>query len=620
MTIYNSGERDHMNRVGRSSRKPNQQLSPNATLITKKPTSLSFSPMASELSFQQSLPAAEKSPGAVWSIPDMLSAETSAYVPDDAAEPASELRDVVPRPEDRMALPVMSETVQSAPVIVETVQSAPVIVEAMPSASMQKRSTAGGMTDSAGHPIPNDTSSLTVGVDGKILLEDLHFIDKLSHFDRERIPERVVHAKGTGALGTFVAYEGMQRYTSADFLREKGRETPVLVRFSTVIGGRSSADTVRDPRGFATKFYTNEGIYDIVGNDLPVFFIRDGIKFPDVIHSLKPSPENNLRDPQRFWDFVSLSPEATHMITWLYSDRGTVKDYRNVDGFGVNTYVWVNRDSVRHFVKYHWKTMQGVETIDRFEAEQLAGSDPDIAVRHLFEAIKNGDYPKYELCVQLMSEEEAEKLSFDPLDDTKTWMEDKFPLMKVGMMTLNKNPKNFFAQIEQAAFCPANIVPGVELSADKMLQGRSFAYHDTQRHRIGVNFTQLPVNRPLSPPLNNQRDGAMTFAFNPSPINYSPNSLADNQPAPSDIPVPKPEYASGYIGRFVIPDTDDFTQAGERYRSLSDLDQKHLCDNIAVELWKCRQDIVNRVMGYFEKADRGFAQGVMRDMEKYRKM
>jgi len=478
----------------------------------------------------------------------------------------------------------------------------------------------GGMTDSFGHPVPNDTNSLTVGANGPTLLEDLHFIDKLSHFDRERIPERVVHAKGTGAFGTFVTYESMAQYTTADFLQKAGKQTPVLVRFSTVIGGRGSADTVRDPRGFATKFYTNEGIYDLVGNDLPVFFIRDAIKFPDVIHSLKPSPDNNVRDPERFWDFVSLSPEATHMITWLYSDRGTIRDFRNVDGFGVNTYIWVNSSSVRHFVKFHWKTMQGVETIDRFEAERLAGIDPDIAVNGLHDAIKKGDYPKYELCVQMMTPEESENLPFDPLDDTKTWSEDIYPLKKVGVMTLNKNPQNFFAQIEQAAFCPANIVPGVELSADKMLQGRSFSYNDTQRHRIGPNFMQLPINKALRPPVNNQRDGSMTYEFNPSPINYSPNSLGDNRPLPYDIPVPKPVRLNGDAVRMSIPKTDDFTQAGEHYRSLDRTQRAHLCDNIAVELWKCRPNIIKRVLMYFEKADKEFAAGVMRDMETYRSM
>ena len=476
------------------------------------------------------------------------------------------------------------------------------------------------MTDSMGRPIPNDESSLTVGADGPVLLEDIHFIDKIAHFDRERIPERVVHAKGTGAFGMFEAYESMAEYTSADFLNRAGKQTPVLVRFSTVIGGRGSADTVRDPRGFATKFYTNEGIYDLVGNDLPVFFIRDAIKFPDVIHSLKPAPDTNIASPCRFWDFVSLTPEATHMITWLYSDRGTIKDYRHVEGFGVNTYVWVNANSQRHFVKFYWKTMQGVETIDRVEAHRLAGSDPDIAVRSLHEAISRGDFPRYELNVQLMTQEQAKNLPFDPLDDTKVWPEDVFPLKKVGMMTLNRNPENFFAQIEQAAFCPGNIVPGVEFSADKMLQGRSFSYTDTQRYRIGTNFAQLQVNRALTPPLNNQRDGAMTYEFNPEPINYSPNSLNNNIPRPASIPVPKPVFVSGDVVRKVIPKTDDFNQAGERYRSLNKTEKVNLCDNIAVELWKCRADIQERVLGYFEQADTDFAVGVRRDIEKYRRL
>ncbi len=476
------------------------------------------------------------------------------------------------------------------------------------------------MTDSLGRPIPNDESSLTVGPNGPVLIEDIHFIDKMTHFDRERIPERVVHAKGAGAFGMFEAYESMEEYTMADFLNRAGKQTPVLVRFSTVIGGRGSADTVRDPRGFATKFYTNEGIYDLVGNDLPVFFIRDGIKFPDVIHSLKPAPDTNIVSHCRFWDFFSLTPESTHMITWLYSDRGTIKDYRHVEGFGVNTYIWVNKNSQRHFVKFHWKTMQGVETIDRLEAQRLAGSDPDIAVRNLYEAIARGDYPRYELNVQLMKPELAASLPFDPLDDTKVWPEDAFPLMKVGMMTLNRNPENFFAQIEQAAFCPGNIVPGVEFSADKMLQGRSFSYLDTQRHRIGPNFAQLPVNRALKPPLNNQRDGAMTYEFNPSPINYSPNSLNNNIPRPASVTVPKPVHVSGDVERKVIPKTDDFTQAGERFRSMTRVERAHLCDNIAVELWQCPKDIQERSLSYFERADPDFAEGVRRDMEKYHRL
>lgn len=475
------------------------------------------------------------------------------------------------------------------------------------------------MTDSMGRPVCDDNSSLTVGRGGPTLLEDVHFIDKMAHFDRERIPERVVHAKGAGAFGKFVCYESMCQYTSADFLSRKGETTDVFVRFSTVIGGRGSADTVRDPRGFAVKFYTKQGVYDIVGNDLPVFFIRDAIKFPDVIHSLKPLPNSNLRDPQRFWDFVSLMPEATHMITWLYSDRGTIKDYAHIAGFGVNTYVSVNAEGKRKLVKYHWKTKQGIQTIDRFEAERLAGSDPDIASRLLWEHIECGHFPRYELNVQLMDEECAEGLPFDPLDDTKTWPEDLFPLMPVGLLTLNKNPENFFAQVEQAAFCPANVIPGVELSNDKMLQGRAFSYTDTQRYRLGANFAQLPINRSVSPVNNNQQDGKMRICYDASPINYYPNSLACDCPRPTEKGICARGYAAGEKQRRVIEKTDDFTQAGERYRSLCPKEREALEDNIAVELVCCRADIVERVLGYFEKADCDFACGVKNAMNKYKK-
>lgn len=475
------------------------------------------------------------------------------------------------------------------------------------------------MTDSMGRPIPNDNNSLTIGNNGPTLLEDMHFLDKMSHFDRERIPERVVHAKGAGAYGVFKNYRSMSNYTMASFLQTANKETKVFVRFSTVIGSKGSADTVRDPRGFATKFYTDQGVYDIVGNDLPVFFIRDAIKFPDVIHSLKPSPDNNLRNAERFWDFISLTPEATHMITWLYSDRGTIKNYARIDGFGVNTYIWVNSRSERFYIKYHWKTVKGLETIDREEAELLSGTDPDIATRKLYDCIEYGDYPEYELCVQVMKPEDVEELPFDPLDDTKTWPEDQFPLMAVGRMVLNRNPQNFFAETEQAAFCPANIVPGIELSADKMLQGRAFSYTDTQRHRLGPNFMQLPINHSVSPIDNNQRDGSMTYEFNPEPINYSPNSLNQNRPRPADIRVPDPVYAEGYIARSPIVKTDDFTQAGEHYRSLDEIQKEHLCDNIAVELYACRSDIISRVLDYLTQADPDFSACVYHHMHVYMK-
>lgn len=475
------------------------------------------------------------------------------------------------------------------------------------------------LTDSVGTPIPNDNNSLTVGNNGPTLIEDVTLIDKVAHFDRERIPERVVHAKGAGAFGYFQTYRCMGDYTTADFLQTPNQRTKVLVRFSTVIGSKGSADTARDPRGFAVKFYTNQGIYDLVGNNIPVFFIRDAIRFPDVIHALKPAPHTNVRDPQRFWDFFSLMPEATHMITWVYSDRGTIKDYRHQDGFGVNTYVWYNRQGKRFFIKYHWKTQQGIQTIDRCEAEELAGSNPDIATKNLYNAIACGDYPKWELCVQIMDPDMVDCLDFDPLDDTKTWPEEDFPLIPVGMMVLNENPCNFFAQVEQSAFCPGNIVPGIEFSADKMLQGRSFSYFDTQRYRLGANFMQLPVNRPINTVMNNQRDGKATYCFNPEPINYSPNSLNCNKPVPAPVCVPEPEKLCGCVDRAPICKTNDFKQAGERYESLCEKDRAHLVDNIAVELYKCNDDIVNRSITYFTKANKEFGYCVLEAVKAYRK-
>lgn len=474
------------------------------------------------------------------------------------------------------------------------------------------------MTDSLGRPISNDTNSLTVGSNGPVLLEDLHLIDKLSHFDRERIPERVVHAKGAGAFGYFKPYHSMSNYTFADFLSSPDKITKVFVRFSTVIGSKGSADTARDPRGFATKFYTDQGIYDIVGNNLPVFFIRDSIKFPDVIHSLKPDPITNLRDPERFWDFISLSPEATHMITWVYSDRGTIKNYAKMDGFGVNTYIWINRNGDRTYIKYHWKTKQGLETITRQEAEALAGTDPDIATRQLSKDIASGNYPKFELCVQLLREDDIPALDFDPLDDTKIWDEDQFPLYKVGLMTLNENPQNFFAQVEQSAFCPTNIVPGIRLSYDKMLQGRSFSYADTQRYRIGPNFTQLPINRSSSPVFNNQRDGDMTYVINPDSINYSPNSLNNNLPIAAKYPLTSPPCVEGTVGYLPIPNNDNFSQAGTRFLSMTEQEQAHLCDNIACELAYCKQDIIQRVLSYFREASPKWATTVAQYMKDYK--
>lgn len=467
------------------------------------------------------------------------------------------------------------------------------------------------LTTNQGVPVTDNQNSLTVGERGPTLLQDVHLIEKLAHFDRERIPERVVHAKGAGAHGYFQVYESMANYTYANFLQDPKKQTPVFVRFSTVVGARGSADTARDPRGFAVKFYTEEGNYDLVGNNLPVFFIRDAIKFPDMVHAFKPAPDTNIPNPNRFWDFISLTPESTHMITWLFFDRGTVKSYRKMEGFGVNTYKWVNAEGTAVYIKYHWKPKAGVETIDRHEAARLAGEDPDIATRDLYETIASGKTVEYELCVQFMEIADELKQDFDPLDPTKTWPEDKFPLIPVGKMVLNRNPENYFAEVEQAAFCPAAIVPGIELSADKLLQGRVFSYADTQRYRIGPNYLQLPINMPKVPVNNNQRDGAMQYApYGSGSVNYDPNTIGGGMPREAPI-TPTGRYRlEGDVVRQKISRTNDFEQAGQRYRSLSKNDQDHLVDNIVDDLRKADKPIQQRMVVNLGKADHEFGRRV----------
>lgn len=466
------------------------------------------------------------------------------------------------------------------------------------------------LTNNQGIPVVDDANSLTVGKNGPVLIEDLDLVEKISSFDRERIPERVVHAKGAGAKGYFEVTKCMKKYTKAIVFNKIGNKTKVAVRFSTVIGAKGSADTLRDPRGFATKFYTTEGNLDIVGNHIPVFFIRDAMKFPDMVHAFKPSPTNNLTDKNRFWDFISNSPESTNMITFLFSDLGTIKSYRTIEGFGVNTYVWVNEKGHRVFIKYHWIPKLGVKTIDRHEAEMLAGVDPNVATKDLYDAIEGGKKVEYTLKVQIMEPDKANKLDFDPLDATKVWPEDMFPLVEVGKMVLNENPKNFFGEIEQIAFCPSNIVPGIELSNDKLLQGRSFSYKDTQRHRIGVNFQQLPVNRPKSPVCNNTQDGPMRYFYSDSSINYKPNSLNDNKP--KDYPKGKecPIYVEGKLVREIIDKSDDFTQAGERFKSMSCKEQCILVDNIVADMWEVDLKIQLKAIENFCRADKEFGKMV----------
>ena len=474
------------------------------------------------------------------------------------------------------------------------------------------------MTTDQGYPISNDDSSLTVGNRGPTLLQDFQFIEKIAHFDRERIPERVVHAKGAGAFGYFQVNESMANYTKAKFLQDPKKQTPVFVRFSTVAGGRGSADTVRDVRGFATKFYTEEGNYDLVGNDIPVFFIRDAMKFPDLVHSIKAEPHNNIPSSStghnNFWDFVSLTPESTHMLTWVFSDRGTPASYRMMEGFGVNTYKWVNHDGKAVYVKYHWKPKLGVKNFDRQNATRIAGEDPDYLTRDLWEAIARGEFVEYELKVQMMKISEELNQTFDPLDPTKTWPEDKFPLMPVGKMVLNRNPDNFFTQVEQAAFCPANLVPGIEFSDDKLLQGRTFSYVDTQRYRLGANFHELTTNKPLANVANNQRDGAMQCQVFKGIVNFGPSGQGGPKAVPQDGTPYKP-YIQGDIVREKINKTDDFTQAGERYRSLDKTEQEHLAGNLVADLSHVTDPAIQRrAIENLRQADKNLAASVAKGL------
>ncbi|MGO4692749.1 catalase [Paenibacillus sp. 2TAB26] len=459
------------------------------------------------------------------------------------------------------------------------------------------------MTTNQGTPVGDNQNSRTAGQRGPTLIEDYHLLEKLAHFDRERIPERVVHARGAGAHGVFRTEVSMKAHTKALFMQEPGVETPVFVRFSTVINGTGSPETARDPRGFAVKFYTQEGNYDLVGNHLPVFFIRDAMKFPDMVHSLKPAPNTNVQEPARYWDFMTLSPESTHMLTWLFSDDGTPATYREMDGFGVHAFKWMNDDGKPTYVKYHWKSLQGVRNFTATEASVMQGKDFNHATRDLHDAIELGNFPEWELHVQLMPVDHVERYAFDPLDPTKVWPEDMYPLQKVGTMTLNRNPVNYFAEVEQSAFSPSTLVPGIEPSEDKLLQGRLFSYPDTQRYRLGANYLHIPVNCPYAPVRNYQRDGAMTMHANPSPVNYEPNSSSES---PKEAKAYGDSYVplQGQAGRQKIDKTDDFTQAGERYRSLPEEQQANLIANLTGELEQTNDDIRLRAICNFFRADR----------------
>jgi catalase len=467
-------------------------------------------------------------------------------------------------------------------------------------------------TTNQGAPVSDDQNSLSVSNNGPVILQDVHLIEKLAHFNRERIPERIVHAKGAGAGGYFEVTKDVTKYTKAKFLSEVGKRTEIFARFSTVGGEKGSADAERDPRGFAIKFYTEEGNYDLVGNNTPVFFIRDPLKFPDFIHTQKRNPGTNLKDPNMFWDFLSLTPESLHQVTILFSDRGTPKSYRNMNGYSSHTYKWYNQDGEIFWVKYHFKTDQGAKNLTREEAEHTKGTDPDHATRDLHDSIKNGEFPSWTLQMQIMPAKEAENYRFDVFDVTKVWLHGDYPPMDIGKIVLNRNPSNYFAEVEQAAFSPANFVPGIGASPDKMLQGRLFAYHDAHRYRLGANYLLLPVNQPKAVKAKNyQRDGYMRFDGNEGDApNYYPNSFGGPEP---DVKAAEPSFeVSGKTARqpYTHPN-NDFVQPGDLYRKvMTNLDRDHLIGNIVPHLRNANREIQLRQAQIFFKADPEYGQRV----------
>lgn len=465
------------------------------------------------------------------------------------------------------------------------------------------------LTRDNGAPVGDNQHSITAGPNGATLLQDVHQIQKLQRFARERIPERVVHARGTGAHGEFIVTNAIPELTSASLFASKGKKTPVFVRFSTVIHGLHSPETLRDPRGFATKFYTDQGNWDLVGNNLPIFFIRDSIKFPDMVHSLKPSPVDNLQDPNRVFDFMSQDPASTHMLTQVYSDLGTPASYRKMDGFGVHAYKFVNAKGEVHYVKFNWRSQQGVSSLDLDQVAKVQSQDFSHLTRDLYKSIGAGNYPKWDLAIQIIKPEQLNDFSYHPLDATKVWQ--GVPEKKIGTLTLNRMPDNFFQETEQSAFSPANLVPGIEPSEDRLLQGRLFAYSDTQYYRLGANLQQLPINRPLVKVVSNNQDGAMNIGNTSSNVNYEPSSQA-----PKDMLAQARAVATsleGSVQQQGIEKTDNFSQAGNFYRALDTKGKANLVRNLATDLGVVRDNAVkHKMLAHFYKADHDYGLALTR--------
>ena len=470
-------------------------------------------------------------------------------------------------------------------------------------------------TTDSGIPATSDEFSLTVGPAGPTALHDHYVVQKMQHFNRERVPERVVHAKGTGAHGFFEVTADVTQFTKASFLSQVGKRTPVFARFSTVAGEQGFPDTVRDPRGFALKFYTDEGNYDLVGNNTPVFFVRDATKFQDFIHSQKRLPDTGMRSNEMQWDFWTLSPETVHQVMILMSDRGTPRTLRNMHGFGSHTFSWINANGERFWVKYHFKSVQGIDNFTDGEAKAMTAEDPDFHRRDLRDAIDRSDAPEWRLEMQIMPFAEAAGYRFNPFDLTKVWPQGDYPPITIGRLVLDRNPSNFFAEVEQAGFSPANLVPGIGLSPDKMLMGRIFSYHDTHLHRIGANYEQLPINAPLVDVHSYNKEGHMTYRHAGAQPVYAPNSMGGPVADPArgaDLGWP---VEAGELGRYATvkhAEDDDFGQAGTLYRQvLTETDRDHLVGNIVGHASDhVTDDMQLRVIAYWASADKGLGARV----------
>ncbi|MDD2222218.1 MAG: catalase [Pseudomonas sp.] len=471
------------------------------------------------------------------------------------------------------------------------------------------------LTSVSGCPIANNQDSLTAGARGPMLLQDVWFLEKLAHFDREVIPERRMHAKGSGAFGSFTVTHDITQYTKALLFAEVGKQTDMFVRFSTVAGERGAADAERDIRGFAMRFYTEQGNWDLVGNNTPVFFFRDPLKFPDLNHAVKRDPRTNMRSPTNNWDFWTGLPEALHQVTIVMSDRGIPASFRHMHGFGSHTFSFINANNERYWVKFHFRTQQGIKNLTDQEAAELVGNDRESSQRDLYEAIEGGDFPRWTMFVQIMPEADAAKVPYHPFDLTKVWPKGDYPLIEVGYFELNKNPENYFADVEQAAFNPAHIVPGISFSPDRMLQGRLFSYGDAQRYRLGVNHAQIPVNTPRCPYHSYHRDGAMRVDGNQgSRLHYEPNSQGEWQEQP-DFSEP-PLALDGAADRFDYWGTepDYFTQPGNLFRLMSAEQQQVLFENTARNMNGVPDAIKLKHICHCMQADPAYGQGVARAM------